>query len=178
MKSSLQTTLLISCLIDTPLGQMIAIADEHVLYILEFSDRQNRIERAIKQLSTTTKIIVTPGNTIITELIKAELDAYFKGSLKKFKTPLHTQGTSFQKSAWTNLQNIPYGQTKSYAEQAIVVGNKSAFRAVANANGANKLSIIIPCHRIINSNGKLGGYGGGIERKQWLLNFEKQNHDK
>jgi AraC family transcriptional regulator of adaptative response/methylated-DNA-[protein]-cysteine methyltransferase len=168
---------LTSSTFETPLGSMIAIADNAALYLLEFVDCRG-LEREMKRLSLHTKSTIIPGSTAPIESIKTELTLYFNGTLKEFKTPIHTLGTSFQKSVWSALQNIPYGQTKSYAEQAQTIGNKSAFRAVANANGANQLAIIIPCHRIINSNGKLGGYGGGVDRKQWLLNFERQHHDQ
>ena len=168
---------LTSTTFETPLGSMIAIADNTALYLLEFVDCRG-LEREIGRLSLHTKSTIVPGSAAPIESIKKELTLYFDGRLKIFKTPIKIMGTSFQKSVWSALQNIPYGQTRSYAEQADVIGNKSAFRAVANANGANQLAIIIPCHRIINSNGNLGGYGGGIDRKQWLLNFERQHHDQ
>ena len=166
-----------SCHLNTPLGQMIAIADEQALYLLEFVDCRG-LEREIEKLRILTNATIIPGNTAPIESIKTELTSYFNGTLKKFKTPIHILGTPFQKSVWNALQNIPYGQTKSYAEQAKNIGNTLAHRAVANANDCNQLAIIIPCHRIINSNGKLGGYGGGIHRKQWLLTFEKQHYGK
>lgn len=162
--------------IDTPLGYMLTIADEQALYLLEFADYHG-LEREIEKLRIVTNATIIPGITSPIRSIKTELASYFNGTLKEFKTPIHILGTPFQKSVWNTLPNIPYGQTKSYGQQAHAIGNKSAFRAVANANGANQLAIIIPCHRIINSNGKLGGYGGSINRKQWLLNFEKQHHD-
>jgi len=88
---------------------------------------------------------------------------------------LHTPGTDFQKSVWKILQEIPYGETRSYKQQAIALGNPKAIRAVASANGHNRISIIIPCHRVIGSDGSLTGYGGGLHRKKWLLDFEKAN---
>jgi AraC family transcriptional regulator of adaptative response/methylated-DNA-[protein]-cysteine methyltransferase len=166
------TSTLTSSLLETPLGTMIAIADEQSLYLLEFVDCRG-LDREIEKLCLAKTATIVTGTTTPIESIKKELAAYFKGSLQKFTTPIHMMGTPFQQSVWKALQNIPYGHTKSYGEQAKIIGNKSAFRAVANANGANQLAIIIPCHRVINGNGKLGGYGGGINRKQWLLNFEK-----
>lgn len=160
---------------DTPLGAMIAIADEQALYVLDFIDRPS-LNRTIEKLKIKTKSIIIPGDTTQTHSIKRELAEYFAGTLKTFNTPVHFLGSSFQQNAWHALINIPYGQTYSYAQEAIAIGKPSAFRAVANANGANKLSIIIPCHRIINSNGKLGGYGGGLARKQWLLDHEKRTY--
>ena len=95
--------------------------------------------------------------------------------MKEFKTPIHLIGSAFQKLVWNTLIRITYGKTKSYREQAIAISNPLAQRAVANANGANKIAIVIPCHRIINSNGDIGGYGGGSVRKKWLIQHEKSN---
>ncbi len=159
--------------LDTPLGPMLAIADEKALYLLEFVERRG-LEKEIERLRTKEKAIIIPGCTDPIVSVESELKAYFAGKLKIFKTPLHLIGSPFQKCVWNELTKIPYGQTKSYADQAAAIGKPSAYRAVANANGANQIAIIIPCHRIINTNGNLGGYGGGITRKQWLLNHEKQ----
>lgn len=163
-----------SSLINTPLGSMLAIADEEALYLLEFSERRE-LERQIERLCTRHKSTITPGSPSPILSIKKELKEYFDGTLQHFKTPLHLIGSPFQKEAWNVLMTIPYGETRSYAEQAIRLGNKDAARAVANANSNNRLAIVIPCHRIINSNGKLGGYAGGVDRKQWLLNHETKN---
>ena len=110
--------------------------------------------------------------TEVLRSIESELKAYFEGTLKKFTTPLFLLGSSFQQRVWKELLKIPYGTTRSYAAQAASMGEPKAIRAVANANGANQLAIVIPCHRIINTNGALGGYGGGIARKEWLLKHE------
>ncbi len=158
--------------IDTKLGPMIAIADDVGLYLLEFTDRRG-LEKEIEKLRERKGAAIIPGATVPISMIEKELELYFSGNLKQFKTPLHLLGSEFQKKAWKALIQIPYGQTKSYLEQAKITGNDKAFRAVANANGANQLAIIIPCHRIINSNGDLGGYGGGIVRKQWLIDHER-----
>jgi AraC family transcriptional regulator, regulatory protein of adaptative response / methylated-DNA-[protein]-cysteine methyltransferase len=166
------TATLTSSLVETPLGTMIAIANEQFLYLLEFVDSRG-VDREIEKLCITTKATIITGSTAPIESIKKELAAYFNGTLQQFTTPIHMIGTPFQQSVWKALQHIPYGHTNSYGEQAHIIGNKTAFRAVANANGGNQLAIIIPCHRIINGNGKLGGYAGGINRKQWLLDFEK-----
>ena len=158
--------------LDTPLGPMIAVSDEEALYLLEFIDRRG-LEREMEKLRLKTKAAIIPGRTEPIASIEAELKAYFEGSLTTFKTPLHLLGSHFQKLVWKELMNIPYGQTRNYAEQARAIGRQTAYRAVANANGANQLAIIIPCHRIINSNGDLGRYGGGIIRKKWLIAHEK-----
>ena len=109
--------------------------------------------------------------------LKNELNSYFLGELKDFTIPLAQDlGTPFQRKIWQLLQTIPSGETRSYKELAILFGNSNASRAVAKANGTNQISILIPCHRIINTNGELGGYGGGVQRKKWLLEMEKKNY--
>ena len=160
--------------LDSPLGPMLAIADEEALFLLEFVDRRG-LEREIERLRTRTKSAIIPGSTDPIMSIEKELKLYFAGDLKDFKTPIHLMGSPFQKSVWNELMNIPYGETRSYGAQAVALGKPSAFRAVANANGANQLAILIPCHRIINTNGELGGYGGGIARKQWLIEHERKS---
>lgn len=163
--------------IDTKLGSMIAIGDDDSLYLLEFVDRRG-LEREIERLKFSIKAAIIPGVTNPIKSITLELQAYFDGLLTEFKTPLHLLGNPFQKLVWKELTRIPYGQTRTYAAQAEVIGKRTAYRAVANANGANQIAIVIPCHRIINSNGELGGYGGGIMRKQWLIKHEKENVGK
>lgn len=167
------TTILKTSWLDTPLGSMLAIADENSLFLLEFVDRRG-LEREVERLRIKTKAAIIPGVTEPINSIKMELESYFGGSLTIFKTPLNLMGTPFQKVVWSELCQIPYGDTRSYAEQARAIEKKTAYRAVANANGANQLAIVIPCHRIINSNGELGGYGGGIARKKWLIDHEQQ----
>lgn len=168
-----QHAILKAAWLDTPLGPMIAMADEEALYLLEFVERRG-LEREIERLRQKEKVAIIPGTTAPIKSIEAELAAYFEGTLQQFKTSLHLPGSPFQKQVWEELMRIPYGQTRSYAAQALAIGKKSAYRAVANANGANQFAIVIPCHRIINSNGDLGGYGGGIARKQWLIDHEKR----
>jgi methylated-DNA-[protein]-cysteine S-methyltransferase len=104
---------------------------------------------------------------------REQLAAYFAGTLIEFDLPLHMQGTAFQMQVWKALQTIPYGTTMAYSDLAQQIGHPNASRAVGMANGRNPISIIVPCHRIIGANGKLTGYGGGIERKQWLLSHER-----
>jgi methylated-DNA-[protein]-cysteine S-methyltransferase len=104
---------------------------------------------------------------------RSQLRAYFAEELKQFKLPLAPQGTEFQQSVWRELLNIPYGQTISYGELACRLGKPSASRAVGLANGRNPLSIVVPCHRVVGSNGSLTGYGGGLARKRWLLDHER-----
>ncbi|WP_152392079.1 bifunctional transcriptional activator/DNA repair enzyme AdaA [Paenibacillus guangzhouensis] len=158
--------------IDTKLGPMVAIADEHELYLLEFVDRRG-LEREVERLRLRTKSAIIPGTTKPIQSIEEELTQYFDGKLKSFKTPLHLIGSPFQQSVWNQLVQIPPGETRSYSDLAVSLGRPTAFRAVAQANGANQLAIVIPCHRVINANGELGGYGGGLSRKNWLLQHEK-----
>jgi AraC family transcriptional regulator of adaptative response/methylated-DNA-[protein]-cysteine methyltransferase len=145
--------------LDTPLGPMLAISDEEALYLLEFVDRRG-LEREIERLRLKAKTAIIPGNTPPIISIESELKSYFEGTLREFKTPIHLLGSTFQKLVWEELSRIPYGQTRSYTDQAKAVGKQTAYRAVANANGANQIAIVIPCHRIIKANGDLGGYGG------------------
>lgn len=167
-----QSNILRASWIDTPLGPMIAIADEQVLYLLEFVDRRG-LEREVERLRNKIKSAIIPGCTQPIQSIENELKKYFEGSLIEFKTPLIFLGSHFQKCVWEELKKIPFGETRSYSEIATGIGQPTAFRAVANANGANQFAIIIPCHRVINTNGELGGYGGGLTRKKWLINHEK-----
>lgn len=157
--------------IDTTLGPMLAIADEKGLYLLEFICRRG-LEREIEKLRHTMRAALVPGTTEPLAMVEEELKAYFDGTLRSFQTPIHLLGTPFQKQAWEMLQRIPYGETRSYKEQAVSLGNPKAYRAVARANGTNQLALLIPCHRIINSDGTLGGYGGGVHCKKWLLQHE------
>lgn len=159
--------------LDTPLGPMIAIASNEALYLLEFVDRQD-LEREIESFKARIKSTLTPGYTNSIYSIEKELRQYFEGNLQEFKTPLFLLGTPFQKSAWDQLRKIPYGKTVSYADQASAIGKPKAYRAVAQANGCNRFPVVIPCHRVINTSGELGGYSSGLARKKWLLNHEKK----
>ena len=159
--------------IDTPLGTMLAVADEESLYLLEFSDRRG-LEKEIRRLTKKTQLPIIPGKPNPARQIEEELKGYFSGNFQEFKTPLHLTGSPFQKRVWEELQKIPNRETRSYVEIAKAIGKPSAFRAVALANGANQIAIAIPCHRVINSNGCFGGYSGGIKRKEWLLKHERK----
>ena len=170
MKSKI-SNLFNSIIFETPIGTMIAIANDQALHLLEFSD-QKGLEKMIKLMQGTE--IIKERNQII-DSIESEINLYFQGSLKEFKTPIELTGTPFQKSVWETLIPIPYAQTRSYLEQAKIIENPSAYRAVANANSANKLAMIIPCHRIIHKNGDLGGYAGGVTRKKWLIEHERKH---
>lgn len=155
----------------TPLGEMLAICSATGLCLLEFVG-QPRLEREIYQITQAkqAQIIFQPHDLL--QEIAVQIQQYFSGSLKNFSVPLDFVGTDFQQRVWRILQTIPYGKILSYAEQAAKLGNPKAVRAVAAANGRNKISIIVPCHRVIGSNGTLTGYAGGLSRKQFLLELE------
>lgn len=157
--------LLFQTTIPTPLGDMIATADHTALHLLEFSDNPKPFVQ---------KHIIVPGISPVFTLLKKELDAYFAGTLTRFTVPLYLEGTSFQKTTWQKLCTINYGTTLSYTQLAQAINNPTAHRAVANANGANRIALIIPCHRVITSAGTLGGYRQKLERKIWLLRHEQQ----
>lgn len=158
--------------IETMLGTMVACADEHGICLLEFSDRK-ALPTELKTISKHFNANIVQGESPHFIILEKELSEYFNGKRTEFTVPLSPVGTDFQQQVWTVLQQIPYGGTRSYQEQADILGNPKSVRAVANANGLNKISILIPCHRVIGSNGQLTGYGGGIWRKQKLLELEK-----
>ncbi|WP_214803403.1 bifunctional transcriptional activator/DNA repair protein Ada [Exiguobacterium sp. ERU656] len=159
--------------LDTPLGPMLAIADDAALHLLEFVDRRG-LEREIERLRLAARAVIVPGESIIFEQIGQELTDYFDGTLNKFATRRKLYGTPFQRLVWAELERIPSGETISYQELAIRIGNPLAVRAVARANGANQLALVIPCHRVIRANGDLGGYAGGLARKATLLETERR----
>ena len=159
--------------IDTPLGPMLAIADDRHLHMLEFVERkklEGHVERYRKQFNAT----VLPGETSALKLIKQELKDYFAGKTLAFKSKVADAGTDFQQTVWDELRRIPPGETRSYADVSTRIGRPSAVRAVANANRLNRCAIILPCHRVIGSDGTLTGYAGGLWRKQWLLDHERR----
>lgn len=164
-------TVLKSEWIDTPLGPMIAIANDSALCLLEFTDRRG-LERSVERLRMRTKSAIVPGENDVLRSIRRELERYFAGETFSFATPLELMGTEFQRKVWRELCRIPAGEVRSYSAQAAAVGAPTATRAVARANGANQLAIVVPCHRVIGANGDLTGYGGGLVRKRWLLEHE------
>ena len=156
----------------TPLGEMLAVFGGKGLCLLEFVG-QKQLEQEITAVQKALHGQFIFQENEQTQLLRQELDLYFQGRLKVFTTPLETIGTAFQQQVWDALLTIPYGETRSYKEQAQQLGNPKAIRAVAAANGQNKVSILIPCHRVIGSDGKLTGYAGGLNRKQSLLALER-----
>lgn len=156
----------------TPLGPMAAGALDQGICLLEFTDRR-MLETQFKRLKRLLNASFITGRHRLFEPLQHQLDEYFAGVRREFDIPLFYPGTAFQVRVWEQLRKIPYGETRSYGLQAEYLGNPSAIRAVARANGDNRISIIIPCHRVIGANGEMVGYGGGVPRKQYLLNLEQ-----
>lgn len=156
---------------NSPLGPLVAGANQHGVCMLEFTDRR-MLETQFKTLKKLFKVPLVPGSNDHLAQLKEELEAYFQGNLRRFKVKLSFPGTPFQQKVWGELLKIPYGETRSYQDMAQAVGSSKAVRAVGTANGKNRIGIIIPCHRVVNKNGNLGGYGGGLRRKEFLLNLE------
>ena len=141
--------------LDTPIGALQIIADDNAVLSIHFVER-------LKNVTSNT----------LTDLAKAQLLQYFEGTLEQFDLPMKPVGTDFQQTVWQALTKIPYGRTGSYADIAKVIDNPRAVRAVGAANGKNPMTIVVPCHRIIGSDGSLTGYASGVKRKAWLLNHE------
>jgi AraC family transcriptional regulator, regulatory protein of adaptative response / methylated-DNA-[protein]-cysteine methyltransferase len=163
--------------IETPLGEMVAGATDDGICLLEFIDRR-MLPTEYKDLTRLLKTTLEDGDNIHLKELRKQLNEYFTGSRKEFNVPLVTPGTDFQHRVWEELQKIPYGTTRSYQVQANALNRSDSVRAVANANGMNRISIVIPCHRVIGSDGNLTGYGGGLKRKKWLLDHEKKYSGK
>lgn len=157
--------------VPTPLGPMILGATEEAVCLLEFSDRRG-LEEQLRRLQRQCRGVLVPGENALIRAARGQLDAYFEGGLRTFTLPLETPGTDFQQTVWRELRGIPFGETASYGEIAHRIGQPSAVRAVARANGDNRVAIVIPCHRVIGADGRLTGYGGGLWRKQRLLDLE------
>ena len=119
--------------------------------------------------------VIMPGRNPILNQLEIEINEYFKGLRKTFSVPLYIPGNEFSQAVWKVLQEIPYGKTCSYKEQSIIMNNPKAIRAIASTNGRNRIAIIIPCHRVIGSSGNMTGYAAGIDKKKWLLKFERDN---
>lgn len=148
-----------SQLIHSPIGTMIAVTNGEAITSLDFTDKAVRVQNS--------------NHPLLIQL-ELELSEYFAGERDHFTLPLNPAGTPFQKEVWKTLLTIPYGETISYASEAKRFGNPKAVRAVANANGKNPIAILIPCHRVIASGGGLGGYSGGIDKKEFLLRLESE----
>lgn len=155
--------------IDTPLGPMLAIAGEGALHLLDW-DEGDRLAMGRRRLASLGG--VTPGETVVHAALRRQLAAYFAGQSAAFDLPLDQPGPAFRQSVWQALLAIPAGATETYAGLARRIGRPEAPRAVGAANGANLISILVPCHRLTGTDGRLTGYGGGLPRKAWLLDHE------
>lgn len=182
LQQNLQTTpgdarvlpLLLYSRLLTPLGPMIAMAEDRGLVLLEFVDRP-ALSAEVEELRSRHGYAVAPGRNVHLESVEDRIAAYFAGTLQDFAIPLVTPGTDFQRRVWNALQTIPYGATESYGSIAQKIGSPAASRAVGHANGQNRIAIIIPCHRVIGADGSLTGYGGGQQRKAFLLDLERKS---
>ncbi|MBL6449350.1 bifunctional transcriptional activator/DNA repair protein Ada [Fulvivirga sp. 29W222] len=157
----------------TPLGPMYACATDRGICLLEFTDRR-MLETEFRDLQKRLDANILAGENVYLKQLKTELHEYFQGTRKEFNVSLHTPGTDFQQQVWNALLKIPYGTTSTYQQQAERLYKPKAARAIASANGHNRISIIVPCHRVIGKDGSLTGYGGGLERKRWLLDHERK----
>lgn len=165
--------MLSSKILSTPLGSMIALASDKTLWALQFVD-EGSLKQELQLLAKQLQVAMIPQENAIIDLVEMELQQYFMGKRKEFTIPMEVQGSLFQKLVWNELQTIPFAATKSYSEVASAIGKPGSHRAVGRTNGVNRFVIIIPCHRVIYIDSTVGGYSGGIARKQWLLHHEKQ----
>ena len=173
-ENSVEKSLILISRLTTPLGPMFICATEDGVCLLEFVDRK-KLETEFRDLQKLLKAKIIAGENQHIKQAKKEIAEYFEGRRITFDVKLQTPGTDFQNSVWESLKGIPYGKTSTYQQQAEKINKPKAVRAVAAANGSNRLAIIVPCHRVIGKNGKLIGYGGGLERKRWLLEHEQKN---
>jgi len=156
----------------TAYGELILGSHENHLIMADWRYRKMR-DRIDKRLQSRLNACYIEKSSDVLDLTRQQLNDYFNNERRNFDIPLKLIGTEFQKNVWGNLKKIPYGKTTSYLELATSISNPQAVRAVANANGANAMSIIIPCHRVIANNGALGGYAGGLPAKRKLINLEQ-----
>jgi AraC family transcriptional regulator of adaptative response/methylated-DNA-[protein]-cysteine methyltransferase len=159
--------------VDTPIGPMIAGATDKGLCLLEFTDRR-MLEHQIETIGRRFKVALAPGPHRYLAQLETELREYFAGTRTKFSVPVDAPGSPFEERVWRALLEIPFGETRSYEDIARVVDSPKAVRAVGRANGLNRIAIVIPCHRVVNKSGELGGYGGGLWRKRRLLHLEQR----
>ena len=157
--------------LDSPVGRLRATADDEALRTLTFEDASTRAAEAARTTAAIDGAV--EGSNAILDQLAVQLGEYFAGTRRDFDLPLHPSGTAFQLATWEVLRTIPYGATMSYGEQARQLGDVGKARAVGAANGRNPISIVVPCHRVVSGTGHLTGFGGGIEKKAWLLAHER-----
>ncbi|MFQ5590624.1 MAG: methylated-DNA--[protein]-cysteine S-methyltransferase [Phycisphaerae bacterium] len=163
---------LVTQMIESPIGRLMACATSSAVCLLEFTERRS-LESQVDTLRKRFRRAIVPGANAHLQQLREELAAYFAGERAAFSVAIDYPGTPFQVAVWDRLLQIPYGETLSYSRLAEDVGRQGASRAAGRANGDNRLAILIPCHRVVNKNGRLGGYGGGLWRKQFLLDLER-----
>jgi AraC family transcriptional regulator of adaptative response/methylated-DNA-[protein]-cysteine methyltransferase len=163
---------IIMAMIESPLGPLLAGANDDGICLLEYTDRR-MLEANLETIRKRFGCPVLPGDHKWLTKLRAELSDYFNRKRSRFSVPINTRGTPFQEKVWLELQRIPHGETISYDELARRIGQPTAQRAVARANGMNRICILIPCHRVIGKDGSLTGYGGGLWRKRLLLGLEQ-----
>ncbi len=163
--------------IDTPVGKMLMGATDAGICLFDFEYRK-RIGPIMERVQQHVGEKFADGYHPLFDVLTTQVNEYFTGERKDFTVPLHLAGSPFQVSVWQALLQIPYGETRTYKQQSIFLGNEKAIRAVAGANGENGIAILVPCHRVVGTNGSLTGYGGGLQRKQWLLTHENKHSGK
>jgi len=170
-KESMDKSVILISRITSPLGPMFICATDKGICLVEFTDRK-MLETEFRDLQKKLNAVILQGENEHSKACKKQLKEYFEGNRTSFQLNLDLPGTPFQQHVWDELQNVPFGTTTTYQQMAMRINKGTAVRAMANANGHNRVSIIVPCHRVIGKDGKLTGYGGGLQRKQWLLDHE------
>ena len=173
-QNSAEQNMILMNRVPTPIGPMFICATERGICLLEFVDRP-ALETELKDLQSLLEARIIAGENEHTRQARRELSEYFEGRRQQFEVAMDLPGTDFQKAAWEALLGLPFGTQSTYARQAQAIGNPKAVRAIGAANGANRVAIMVPCHRVVGTNGQLTGYGGGIQRKRWLLLHEEQH---
>lgn len=159
-------------MMNSPIGPLLLASTEHGLCFIGFGDEEKSLPDLQRWCRKTFLGVVPQRNDERNRIAKAQLEEYFAGTRSAFDLPIELYGTAFQKSVWTELTRIPYGETRSYKEVALSIGAVKAVRAIGGANNRNPIPIVVPCHRVIGSNGALVGYGGGLSIKEHLLKLE------
>lgn len=176
-KESKNKAIILITRVTTPLGPMFIAATDNGICLVEFTDRK-KLETEFRDLQKKLNAVILQGENEHTKACKKQLGEYFEGKRKLFTLSLDLPGTPFQNTVWNELLKIPFGTTTTYHQMAKQINQETAVRAMANANGHNRVSIIVPCHRVIGKDGNLTGYGGGLQRKEWLLNHEVNTKNK